>query len=87
MPLYDYKCTGDCGRTIELAVAYAYRDAPFACPTCGGEMERQMPAPMGRVAGRVVDGGGPDRFTADVMGIPLKDLPAGLRTKPSGRGS
>jgi putative FmdB family regulatory protein len=77
MPIYDYRCT--CGWSGELMLPVEYRDQGF-CPNCLRRAERQLAAPMGRMAGRVVQGGGPDRYTADMLGIPLKELPAGLRS-------
>lgn len=77
-PLYDYACPA-CGHTVERQRPVEIRDGALGCDECGAFMERQVAAPMGRIAGRVVQGGGPDRFTADALGIPLKELPAGLR--------
>ena len=77
MPIYAYKCTcgwsGDLIRTIDL------RDNG-ECPNCLRRPERQLAAPLGRVSGRTPQGGGADRFTADMLGVPLKELPPGLRT-------
>lgn len=79
MPLYDYKCPV-CGHVCEHKRPFEIRDEPLNCDNCNGAyMVRQMAAPLGRIAGRVVQGGGADRFTADMLGIPLKELPAGLR--------
>ena len=83
MPTYDYVC-GTCGWKGELHTTIAYRDLMIC--DCRQQLTRQLAAPMGRVAGRAVQGGGPDRFTADALGIPLKELPTGLRSdkmKPS----
>lgn len=44
-------------------------------------MQRMVSAPLFKFAGRVTPGGGPDRLTADMLGIPLKELPDGLKTK------
>lgn len=44
-------------------------------------MVRELAAPLFKFAGRVTPGGGPDRFTADMLGVPLKELPSGLRTQ------
>ena len=79
MITYDY-CCPNCKRLEERFVQLHNRDDQV-CSLCGVPTVRQMPAPMGRIAGRVVQGGGPDRFTADMMGIPLKELPEGLKTK------
>ena len=79
MPLYDYACL--CGWDGELYSPVFTRDGQV-CPRCQQQLSRQLsvPAPA-QFRGRVVQGGGPDRFTADVLGISLKDLPAGLRTR------
>jgi hypothetical protein len=58
-----------------------HRNDTVRCTGCQAEMRRILSAPLFRFAGRVVSGGGPDRFTADVLGVPLKDLPAGLKTE------
>lgn len=82
MPLYDYEC--GCGWSGEMQVPISERDR-MICPRCKGQffhkMTRKLAAPMGRMAGQVVQGGGPDRLTADALGIPLKELPSGLKTK------
>lgn len=76
MPVYEYRCK--CG-SRDLIRRINDRDAPLLCTTCGERLERQVAAPMGRIAGRVPQGGGMDRFTADMLGIPLKELPSGLK--------
>ena len=48
--------------------------------TCNKPMQKVIGAPLFKFAGRVTPGGGPDRFTADMLGIPLKELPEGLKT-------
>jgi hypothetical protein len=55
------------------------RDAQI-CPNCRRRPERQLAAPMGKMAGQVARGGGADRFTADMLGVPMKELPEGLKT-------
>ena len=77
MPLYDYVCPA-CGWAGEGVVPINMRDNVF-CTPCSVRMERQVAAPLGRIAGKPVQGGGADRFTADMLGIPLKELPDGLR--------
>lgn len=77
MPIYDYRCA--CGWTGELWGVIGERDN-MACPRCARPLERLLAAPMGKMAGQVAKGGGADRFTADMLGIPLKELPASLRT-------
>jgi hypothetical protein len=77
MPTYDFECP-QCGKE-ERTVTYEMR-LEQTCRVCGLSMQCLMPAPMGRMAGRIPQGGGPDRFTADVLGIPLKELPEGLKS-------
>ena len=77
MPTYTYVCD-TCGHGPEdRLVPMAKRAAQF-CPQCRRRMARQIGAPSVRT--RPPKDGGPDRFTADVLGIPLKELPPGLRT-------
>lgn len=78
MPTYDYQCDV-CKRQEERMVPLAGRDKQ-ECRTCGDPLKRLLAAPLGRIAGRVVQGGGADRFVADQLGIPLKELPPGLKT-------
>lgn len=79
MPLYDYRCP-NCDLQIEVNVPMSERDG-IVCPRCKSVLHRLLAAPLGRIAGRALKGGGPDRFTADVLGISdLRDLPSGLRT-------
>lgn len=77
MPLYDYRCT--CGWSGELQRPIDQRDNAV-CPDCMRTPERQMAAPMGKMAGQVAQGGGADRLVAEALGIPLKELPASLKT-------
>lgn len=79
MPTYDYKCDA-CALEFERAVPVDERDGQ-PCHKCGRLARRMLSAPLFRFKGRVTPGGGPDRFTADMLGIPLKELPEGLRTK------
>lgn len=80
MPSYDYHCR-TCQRVEERVVPIAERHAQN-CTVCGDPMALVLTrAPIGKIAGQVTPGGGPDRFTADQLGIPLKELPPGLRTK------
>lgn len=78
MITYDYRCP-QCGKQPPRMVTYNLRDDQ-CCNVCGLRLKRQLSAPMGRVAGQVPKGGGPDRFTADMLGIPLKELPEGLKS-------
>lgn len=77
MPIYGYKCT--CGWSGDLVVTVELRDQAH-CPNCARPPERQVSAPGFRFAGRVTPGGGSDRFVADMLGIPVKELPSGLKT-------
>lgn len=77
MPLYDYRCT--CGWRGELQLPIAERNNGI-CPNCLRRPERQLAAPMGKMAGQVARGGGADRFTAEMLGVPVKELPPALRT-------
>ena len=81
MPTYEYQCR-KCGWGGDRVVRIADRDKQH-CQTivCDAPLERQVAAPLGRVMGVIPKGGGPDRFTADMLGIPLKELPEGLKTK------
>lgn len=78
MPIYDFYCPG-CGYSGEHNVPMQGRDQA-KCPNCANRLDRLLAAPLGKIAGQVVQGGGPDRFTADMLGIPLKELPEGLKT-------
>lgn len=82
MPLYDVKCA-HCQWQGEIrAKLIATQDALY-CPVCDTpNLEKVfLKAPLGRMKGVIPKGGGPDKFTADMLGVPLKDLPPGLRTK------
>jgi putative FmdB family regulatory protein len=78
MPLYEYVCT-TCKSGCERIVASEIRDEQF-CNTCDDKLDRQMAAPMGKMAGQVARGGGADRFVAETLGIRTSDLPPALRT-------
>lgn len=79
MPLYDLICT-ECGHQEERQVPLAEYNGAQRCEDCGGPTVRRiLTAPMSRFAGRVVQGGGPDRFTADMLGVPWRELPEGLK--------
>lgn len=79
MPTYEYRCP-NCGKEAAMIVRIEERGGQKC--DCGTFLERlvSVPAPA-QFRGRVVKGGGPDRFTADVLGVPLRDLPDGLRTQ------
>lgn len=78
MPVYEYHCAA-CHWNAERIVPVDERDTQ-TCSMCGDPLGRLLsrPAPF-QVRGRVVQGGGPDRFTADQLGIPLKELPDSLK--------
>jgi putative FmdB family regulatory protein len=76
MPTYEYRCT--CGWSGDLVQSIELRDQAH-CPSCTRTPERRVAAPLFRFAGRVTPGGGPDKFTADMLGIPLHDLPPALK--------
>ena len=77
MPVYEYRCT--CGRSEERILAVHDRDHQV-CGNCLRTMERQLAAPMGKMAGQTAKGGGADRFTADMLGVRPGDLPQALKT-------
>lgn len=77
MPVYGFRCD-DCGRTEDHILPVAMRDQGILCG-CGYVMTRQLAAPLFRFYGKVTPGGGMDKFTADMLGIPLKELPPGLK--------
>jgi len=79
MPTYTFYCR-PCGIETTFIARIDQRDGQ-TCVHCGSVLERRVAAPLFKFAGRVTKGGGPDRMTADALGIPLKDLPAGLRTQ------
>lgn len=80
MPTYDYYCKF-CNRTEERVVGLSDLDKAQGCRVCGDPVERVITrAPVSRFAGRATKGGGQDRFVADMLGIPLKELPSGLKT-------
>ena len=84
MKIYDYTCAA-CGRTEER---FTLNKPPkeLMC-RCGGPMRRQFPAPYGKVKGRADgnDRNDADQFTADMIGVPVKDLPSGLRANDKDR--
>ena len=78
MPIFDFRCRA-CGQIFESMNA-----ARPACLNCGNELvDKMLSAPSVRIKGQMPkDGsGGMDQYTADTLGIPLKELPSGLRTK------
>lgn len=79
MPTYAYRCP-NCKCPIERVVPITRRDLQ-TCGVCGSKLNRELAAPLFKISGRVTPGGGPDKFTADMLGLPLKELPEGLRTE------
>ena len=79
MPIYDYKCP-TCGHAAECLVAVRLRDSVY-CGVCEGHTDRQLTVAPGRVGSRVSksSAAGFGRHTADMLGIPVTDLPDGLR--------
>lgn len=76
MPLYDLECPA-CRTVIERQVKISER-LNIRCEC--GELRHVRIAPVyGKMAGTVLAGGGPDRFTADTMGIRVGDLPPYLK--------
>lgn len=81
MPTYVHVCQ-TCGMSQEVVRRIAERDLPLPCVICPEtNTKRLVGAPLFKFAGRVTPGGGPDRFTADMLGIPLKELPDGLKSE------
>lgn len=78
MPIYQFYCR-HCNMNTAFNVPIDKRDEQ-PCPYCKNTLERRLAAPLFKFTGRVTKGGGPDRFTADMLGIPLKELPEGLKT-------
>lgn len=77
MPIFDYLCT-QCGWQTEHTVKHY--DADVACAHCGASMNKQVSCAAFKFRGVPAKGGGDDRFTADMLGIPLKELPEGLKS-------
>lgn len=80
MPTYEYLCPCCESGVIIRFVPIDERNNQ-RCGFCKTVLVIIPSAPAVKVVGKAVEGGGPDRFTADALGIPLKELPAGLRTK------
>jgi len=78
MPLYDYLCDA-CAWKEERRVPLASLNEAQYCSRCGAPTARQISPVYGKMAGTVLQGGGPDRFTADTMGIRVGDLPPYLK--------
>jgi len=78
MPTYTYRCP-KCDTYSERFTAMQYRHAQ-QCGVCSYTLDIVPSVAMVKVAGAVAKGGGFDRFTADMLGIPLKELPEPLKT-------
>lgn len=79
MPTYDYECP-KCPGVQQRVVKIAERNKQFC--GCDYQLTLLPVAPLFRFKGVPTKGGGPDKFTADMLGIPLKELPSGLKTEP-----
>ena len=77
MPTYTYLCDA-CGHGPEDRIVPIANRTDQRCSKCFRLLRRLISAPVVRT--RPPKDGGPDRFTADALGIPLKELPPGLRT-------
>lgn len=78
MPVYDFYCPG-CGWEGERTCTIEQRDKQYCENGSYAPMKRRISSALFKFTGRVTPGGGPDRFTADMLGIPLKELPDGLK--------
>ena len=74
MITYDYRCP-QCNTLQERRVRLHERDDQRCM--CGLLLVRQMAAPRLKFGNR----NDADQFTADALGIPVKELPSGLKTK------
>jgi len=79
MPLYDLFCP-TCHRTVERQCKINDRLAQ-RCYHDGDLLTVKIAPVYGKMAGTVLKGGGPDRFTADVLGCRVDELPSGLRAE------
>ena len=79
MGIYLFEC-GKCWRIEERLLPIDQRDAPQTCQ-CGEPMRRSVTAPNVRIPGSPHNRiNYADQFTADMLGVPAKDLPSGIRT-------
>lgn len=88
MPVYQFDCP-NCGAYLTQILPIERRNDPRFCPQCSEPLRRRVDGPYGRVRGRAdgkPDPGGPDQFTADMLGVPVKDLPINLKVKVGGKG-
>ena len=79
MPIYIYECPA-CWRIDERVIAMADRDEPQQCE-CGATLTRKLTSAAFRMPGGNPKINYADQFTADALGMPLRDLPDSLRTK------
>lgn len=77
MPLYDLFCP-TCHRVVERQCKVDDRLSQ-RCYHDGDTLTVKIAPVYGKMAGTVLAGGGPDRFTADMLGIKTGDLPGYLK--------
>jgi putative FmdB family regulatory protein len=78
VPTYGFKCSV-CEFEEDRVLRIDDRNEQQFCSKCDQVTDRQVSSALFKFKGQVTPGGGPDRFTADQLGIPLKELPSGLR--------
>ena len=81
MPLYEYRCK-DCGETADHVVPIAQRNDPIACPSCKGESELLVSAPI--IGTEVLRGD--SRIIKDERQLPQNWRDEGTTGKPGGAG-
>ena len=78
-PMYLFEC-GKCWRIEERLLPIDQRDGPQICQ-CGDQMRRSATAAAVRIPGSPHNKiNYADQFTADMLGVPAKELPSGIRT-------
>ena len=82
MPIYTFTCSY-CGHEQDVIRKIIDRDILEICWRCREACYRKVSAPLGRVYGAAYSRKHniPDRVTADLTGIPYKELPRGLKTR------
>ena len=82
MPIYQFQCVG-CGAAEDFMLKITERNKVIDCWKCAGAMRHVITPVAGRVYGAAYSRKHniPDRVTADLTGIPYKELPKGLRTR------
>lgn len=78
MPTYDYRCER-CGDESTSSVKMEMRHGQ-SCARCRGLLKMVIRPVPGKIVGQIAQGGGPDRVTAELLNIPLKELPPGLKS-------